>query len=276
MPGRWIAPMAGATVEDGVLLDRYPYHRVGDGAPRLLVIPGLGDAFRGEPSRIARFLARYRYGAFADERAVWIVSRRRGLPEGYATRDMASDYAAVLDEIGPADVLGVSMGGLVAQHLAIDYPDLVSRLVLASSASYLGREGREIVRRWREWGREDRAFDVHLDTVATSYVGYRRELYGLALRALGGLFPRPASATDLTRSCEAFLDHDAHERIREIAAPTLLVAGRLDRFFPEPLVRKTASRVPNASLTLFDGVGHALDERKRAFDDRIARFLDRE
>lgn len=267
--------MVGDNVNSGVLLDRYPYHRVGDGAPRLLVIPGLADVFRGEPSRIARLLARYRYGAFADERAVWIVSRRRGLSRGYATRDMASDYAAVLDEIGPADVLGVSMGGLVAQHLAIDYSDLVSRLVLASSASYLGEEGREIVRRWREWGREDRAFDARLDAVAASYVGYRRELYGLALRASRGVLPRPASGIDLIRSCEAFLEHDTHERVREIAAPTLLVGGRLDRFFPEPVVRKTASRVPNASLTLFDGVGHALDERKRAFDDRVSRFLDR-
>ena len=83
------------------------------------------------------------YQRLAETSTVYIISRRRNMPKGYNTRDMAADYARAFEsEIGTADVLGISLGGYVAQHFAADYPDYVNRLVLACAAYRVSDEGR--------------------------------------------------------------------------------------------------------------------------------------
>jgi pimeloyl-ACP methyl ester carboxylesterase len=77
---------------------------------------------------------------------IYIVSRRPGLPPGYSLSDMSDDYAVMIkDELGgAADIIGVSTGGTIAQHFAIDHPDLVRRLVLAMTGFRLNTEAKEL------------------------------------------------------------------------------------------------------------------------------------
>ena len=60
------------------------------------------------------------------------------MPEGYTIRQMAADQAAAMKSLGidRASVLGVSQGGMVAQYLAIDYPEMIEKLILAVTAPY--------------------------------------------------------------------------------------------------------------------------------------------
>lgn len=77
-------------------------------------------------------------------------SRRNRLPEGFSTRDMAADQAEAMKLLGisRADVMGVSQGGMIAQYLATDYPDMVNKLVLAVTLARQNETIREAVGAW--------------------------------------------------------------------------------------------------------------------------------
>ena len=73
------------------------------------------------------------YRLFAKEFTVYVMSRKRNIPENYNIQQMAADMHKVLRSVGveKTSVVGVSMGGMIAQYLAIDFPEFVERLVLA-------------------------------------------------------------------------------------------------------------------------------------------------
>ena len=108
--------------QSGRFVGELPFVRLGEGPRALVIFPALGDAVRDVTAMSWR-LAWY-YRAFAGDHRVYFISRKRGLPAGYTTRQMAADYAEVFERsIGEmADVMGLSLGGLVAQHFAADFP----------------------------------------------------------------------------------------------------------------------------------------------------------
>ena len=110
--------------------DTMDYIRFGNGKRVLLILPGLGDGLQTVKGTALPMALMYRL--FAKEFTVYAFSRRNHLPSGYTTRDMARDQAEAMDLLGidRADVFGVSMGGMIAQHLAIDHPEKVNNLIL--------------------------------------------------------------------------------------------------------------------------------------------------
>lgn len=260
------------------LRDRYPCYRFGDGPDPLVVFPGLSDAFAplGVSRVQALLLERYYFRRFAADFTVYVLGRPHGLPAGYSTREMAADYDRAIDALGFDRVacLGVSMGGLIAQHLAAD-TERVSRLVLSVAGCRLGERGNGIVRRWRDWAARGDWFDVVRDGVPESYTGYRRWLYPPLLRALRPLVPAPASEADIVTAAEACLAHDSTGCLSSIDVPTLVIGGTEDRLFPPTVLEETAANLPEGRLELIEGVGHGgYEERRTAFDATIGAFLD--
>jgi pimeloyl-ACP methyl ester carboxylesterase len=266
--------MAATTTESGQLAGGLPFVRFGEGPRTLVVFPPINDALQ-DVTHGARFF-RWYFRRFAEDHTVYLVSRRRGLPSGYTTRDMAADYGEALGrDIGPAHVMGLSLGGLVAQHFAADHPEHVESLVIGVAARGLGQEGQEIVRRWIGLAQAGRWRDLHAEMVVAMYTGVRRPLYDLLARLLGGAVVRnPAAREDFVVSAEAALNHDADDRLEAIGARTLVVGGAQDRIFPASLQNDTAERIPGAAVRLIEGVGHgAFDERKRDFDAAVKEFI---
>ncbi|MFC6825460.1 alpha/beta fold hydrolase [Halopelagius fulvigenes] len=259
--------------DHGWIDGRLPYYRVGDGPKTLLFVPGLNDAFGGRADwRIAQVLGQA-YRGFTDEYTVWTVSRPRGLDSGTTTRDLAGSYATVLDELGGADVLGYSMGGFVAQHLAADYPDLVDRLVVGASADRLGEKGVSIVEEWRELAENGEWSRLYDSVTREGYVGWRQSVYPRVVRAFGGVFSPPVPS-DVVVSCDACLEHDTGDRLGDVDVPTLVVGGTEDRLFPESRLRATKEGIPGAKLALLRGAGHAaMDENHDQFTGVVRRFL---
>ena len=253
----------------------HPTITVGDGSRSLVVLPGLDDALGlAESSWFTRLVLRRYYRPFTDTHTVHVVSRPRGL-SAESTREMAADYAEVLDELGPADVLGVSMGGLIAQHLGAERSENVERLVIGVAAHRLGEEGRRTVEGWRELGREERWGELYRDTIRVTYADRRRQV---AYRALARLpietVSRPASPDDFLVSATACLEHDTGDVLSGIAVPTLVIGGDEDVLFPADLLVETADRIPGATLRLLPGTGHgAFEERKGLFDASVRGFL---
>jgi pimeloyl-ACP methyl ester carboxylesterase len=240
-----------------------PYNRLGHG-PRILVV-FQGSLFENKPlpALMAVFFSST-YQFLEQDYTTYIVMRKPGLPDGYSMQNMSDDYATMIKEEfgGPVDVIGVSTGGSIAQHFAADHPDLVRKLVIHSSAYTLSDSAKSLQMRVEHLARQRRwraAYAVQLGpwlatrSGATAY-GAKAVLWLGSL--LAGIFGAPDDPSDLVVTIEAEDKHDFKDRLAQIKAPTLVVAGDKDPFYSEALFRETAEGIPNARLILYKGMGH--------------------
>jgi pimeloyl-ACP methyl ester carboxylesterase len=85
----------------------------------------------------------------------------------------------------------------------------------------------------------------------------------------------PSDPSDFLTTLEADLNHDTTGRLSEISAPTLIIGGSEDPFFSESLLRETAEKIPDATLRVYEGVGHGVPkERKRRYENDTLAFLE--
>jgi pimeloyl-ACP methyl ester carboxylesterase len=250
-----------------------PHARLSGGPKALLVLEGLTLENKAPTGR-ALWLLRWAYKRYTRDYTVYQVARRPGLPAGATTRDMAGDYArwAQGEFDGPVDVVGFSTGGEIAQYLAADHGQLVGRLVLSDTGCRLGEDAKALLRTARDKAARGRAADAQADVAAHMDFG---RLGGALVRLLGRRMMRePADPSDYIATLDADLAHDATGVLPKISAPTLVVAGTHDFFYPEPILRETAERIPGATLRLYEGVGHAVSKtHKRRFEDDVLAFL---
>ena len=264
--------MAQTQIASGVSRNGLPYNRLGGGPRTLVVFQGL--VFDNEPPTglsARMMLGTYRF--LEDEYTIYIVSRKAGLPDGYAMKDMADDYAAMIeDELGGSvDVIGVSTGGAIAQHFAADHAHLVRRLVLHASAYTLNDAAKEVQMRvghlasqgkWRE------ASKVLMDFALAP------NRFGRIIAAIAALMQAaavPDDPSDLIVTIEAEDKHDFRDRLGKIQAPTLVIAGARDPFYTEESLRETASGIPNAKLVLYPDKGHVFSGKQ--FRQDVLDFL---
>jgi pimeloyl-ACP methyl ester carboxylesterase len=249
-----------------------PYNRSGRGPRPLVVFQGLMLENKPMP-RIA--LGTYKF--LEDDYTVYSVLRKRGLPRGYTLQDMAADYAAMIREEfgGPLDVIGVSTGGSIVQHFAVDHPELVRRLVIHSSAYVLSDSARQLqlqlgeLAQRRQW--------VKVWALLMNLVLPQRGLKRILSRPLVWLFApllaltAPKDPTDLIVTIEAEDRFNFKDRLHEITAPTLIAAGELDPFYTPALFRETAAGIPNAELCLYPNIGHPAGGKQ--FQHDVLTFL---
>jgi pimeloyl-ACP methyl ester carboxylesterase len=250
-----------------------PHARLTGGSRTLLVLEGLTLENKA-PSRRALRLLRWAYKRYLTDYTVYQVARRHGLPAGATTRDMAGDYARWAQGRfdGPVAVIGFSTGGEIAQYLAADHNQLVGRLVLSDTGSRLGEDAKALLRAARDKATRGRAAEAQADVAAHMDFG---RLGGRLVRLLGKrMMKEPADPSDYVATLDADLAHDATQALPRINAPTLVIAGTRDFFYPEPIVRETAERIPDATLRLYEGVGHPVGKtHKRRFEDDVLAFL---
>jgi len=172
-------------------------------------------------------------------------------------------------------VLGISSGGSLALQLAADRPELVSRLVVAGAAYRLSDHGREFQRRAAELaaaGDRRKISQMQAPDVANSRLG--RRIAGGLLWLVGPLFiRRDWDPSDMIATIEAEDAFDIGGRLGEITAPTLVVGGGRDRFYPTELFRETANGIPNARLILYENRAHGGTFADRRFGRDVVAFL---
>lgn len=264
-------------VSSGEFLDRFPYARVGGGPETLVVIPGIDDAvFSGRyplPEQAALY---WYFSEYVDDHTVYLVSRPRHLPDGHDLHDMADRYAEVLaEEVGHSNVLGISMGGMIAQSLAARYPDLVDRAVLANTGVRIADT--DVVDRFRGYAEAHDWAAIRAELSAAMFSDWRQAVYPpLAVTVGRTVAPRPADPGDVHVSLEAIRAFDGPGLLGDVESPAYLFGGTADPYFPEETLRATATALPDASLSLVHGGKHAaFHERKPDFDSRVLAFLER-
>lgn len=188
-------------------------------------------------------------------------------PGDWDARDHAADAVAAMDALGlaRAAVAGCSLGGLVAQALALDHPGRVAGLLLSNTAARLGSP--EL---WR-----DRARAVEAGGMAAVAEAVLARWFPPAFRASDDARPweamlRRTDPRGYALACGALARGDLTAEVPRIAAPVTMLGGSEDVATPPELVAATAARIPGARLEVIEGAGHlpALDA-----PDRVARAL---
>lgn len=264
----------GPQMESGLLLREFPYVKAGKGPSTLVIFPALVDALydaRAMPSWQKNFLRYY-----SKEGTVYIISRKKNLPEDTSIADMAKDYARIFEKVtGPAHVMGISMGGYIAQQFALDYPQHVKSLILGVSAHRFSPQAAETGERWVKWTHEKKWVKMFHDMNDKTYTGHHR-LWNkfVVIPILGLIAEKPVDPRDFLVCMKATREFDLGEKISKIQAPTLVIGGKKDFFFPEPILREAAEKIPHAKLVILKGVGHgAFQEKKRQFDRAVLDFI---
>ena len=248
------------------------YIRFGRGARTLLILPGLGDGLRTVKGTALPMALMYR--ALAKDFTVYAFSRKNGLPEGHTTRDMARDVSDAMDVlgIGKADVLGVSMGGMIAQHLAAEYPERVRKLVLTVTCARPNEILREAVEEWvalAKAGDHAGFMDSNLRRIYSEDY-YRKNKW---MAPIVGTFTKPKSYDRFFIQARACLKHDAFDRLAAIQAPTLVLGGEKDLALGGEASREIAGQIPGAALKMYETWGHGLYEEEKTFLQTVKNFL---
>ena len=248
------------------------YIRFGTGSRTLIILPGLGDGLRTVKGTALPMAVMYR--SFSDAYTVYGFSRRNHLPQDFSTRDMARDVADAMTILGisQADIFGVSMGGMIAQHLAADYPERVGRLVLAVTAGRPCPEIRSCIPLWVEQARQGdhtALMDSNLRYIYSDAY-YRKNRH---LIPVMGRLTKPASYDRFFVQAQACLNHDAWENLPSITAPTLVIGGGEDRVVGTQAAPELAARIPGAQLKVYSKWGHGVYEEEPDFNRTVLDFL---
>ena len=248
------------------------YIRFGCGKRILIMLPGLGDGLRSMKGTALPMALMYRM--FAKDFTVYAFSRKKELPEGYTTRDMARDQAEAMDRLGikQADVFGVSMGGMIAQHLAIDFPEKVGKLILTVTAARPNQILVESVGEWvalAEKGDHAGFMDSNLRRIYSQDY-YRKNKW---MAPVVGMLTKPRSYDRFFIQANACLTHDAFARLSRIKAPTLVIGGEKDLALGGDASREIAAEIPGARLEMYQQWGHGVYEEEKEFNRLLLDYL---
>jgi len=233
------------------------YERTGSGEP-LLLIQGMsgthvawGEPFRGPLEESFDVVA-------FDNRGIGLSAPIDG---PFTIAEMAADTAGLLEalEIESAHVVGISMGGMIAQELALAHPERLRSLTLG--CTYCGGPGsglmpeenaRKLMGGLASGDREQAiraGYEVNLSPAFRADEGRFAAFHEMATRV-------PAAKQTIELQVQAIFGHDTSGRLDGISAPTLIVHGTDDGVLPFPNGELIASLMPAARFEAFEGVGH--------------------
>lgn len=243
--------------------------------PNVLLIAGLGDPAEAWTFQLDHLAPTHRVAAF-DNRG---VGRTAPPAAAVTVASMAADAVEVMDTVGhdTAHVIGFSGGSAIAQELALRHPDRVDSLTLIGTWARADRSFRAMFEAWR-WMAEHaptaRAFyEAFFVWVYTPHAHESGLVDAIVEDALA--FPHPQSVDAFHRQLDAFLGHDALDRLPDVDVPTLVVAGELDLVCPPRLGRTVADAIPGARFELLAGEAHQpFQESPERFHDLLRRFWD--
>ena len=248
------------------------YIRFGSGEKILILLPGLGDGLRTVKGTALPMGVMYR--KWAEDYTIYSFSRRNALEEGATTRDMARDQALAMEALGinRADVIGVSMGGMIAQHFAADYPEKVGKLVLVVTCARPNEVLENAVTDWMAQAKQDDHTALMDSNVRLIYSDayYRKNK---KLIPVIGRLTKPKSYDRFLIQAEACRQHNSFDALETITAPALVIGGEQDRCLGAEPSREIAGKIPGAQLKMYPQWGHGLYEEAADFQDIILEFL---
>jgi 3-oxoadipate enol-lactonase len=233
------------------------YDRAGDGPPLLLIMGMSGTKHHWGESLLAHL--RRDFDTIVYDHRDAGDSTRTGQP--FTIADLAADAAGLLAalEIDTAHVMGISMGGMIAQELVLAHPDRLRSLTLG--CTYCGGEGsvltsESVMRKLAEAmtsGDRERAIRAAWEVNVSPSFAAEQDAWA-RFRATGMRYGLPVAV--IMRQMQAIAAHDTSARLARVRTPTLVVHGTLDQLLPVQNGHMISGLMPDSRLEIYEGIGH--------------------
>ncbi len=249
------------------------YVSFGTGAKNLVILPGLSDGLATVRGKALVLAAPYRK-CFQDY-TVYMFSRKNEMPDHYSIRDMAEDQIQAMKKLGieQACLLGVSQGGMIAQYMAIDHPEMITRLLLAVTAPNANPVIQDTVSGWIDMARRGDHTALMVDTAekmySEKYLRKNRKYFPLLAR-----FTKPRDYDRFLKNAQAILEFDCRSELSKISCPTLIIAGSDDHVIGNDAAAQLHQAIAGSELYVYEGLGHGAYEEAKDFYDRVQKFCD--
>ena len=245
------------------------YHVEGEGEPLVMIMGFTASRIGWMPQR--RFFKKSYQIITFDNRG---AGKSDKPPGPYSTSMMADDTVKLMDVLGieKAHIMGLSMGGMIAQELAINYPQRVMKLVLAATYARQDETSGDTL---------EQAEFLHLapEKKASALIGlaFNKPFYRFTISLFARVLARFIGASGRVGTAgqsEACLKHDTLERLSSITAPTLVIVGTGDRIIKPVSSEVIAGKIHNAKLVKVEGASHYFSfEMKNVFNREVLNFL---
>ena len=250
------------------------FFRFGTGGKTLVILPGLSvQSVMGASDAIAEA-----YQSLADRYTIYVFDRRTDLPKTYSVHDMARDTAEAFRSLKLERVclFGASQGGMIALVLAIEYPGLVSRMVLGSSSAHVRDEQYRVIEEW-----------IRLAKVGNRkglYLAFGEEIYPPSLFAQYREALITAAETVTDKELERFIilaegmkDFNVASELDRIQCPVFALGVFEDSVLDSDATMEIAEKLDERTdfrLYMYTGYGHAAYDTAPDYRQRILNFFE--
>ncbi len=245
------------------------YITFGNGEKSLIMIQGLSTrSIKGASLSLA-----YMYRIFARDYKVYLFDRRENIGENITVRELASDIAMAMDFLGiqSADFFGVSQGGMIAQYLAIDRPDLVNKLVLAVTLSKNNETVETVISDWIRMTEQNDIKNLVKDMAEKMYTDSYARKYKYFMPLLT-ILQKPKNVPRFITLAKACLTCNAYDELDKIQCPVFVIGGMQDRVNGGEASMEIAEKLGCKSF-IYDDLGHAAYEEAKDFNQRVYDFF---
>ena len=241
----------------------------GSGPDALVMIQGLNlrpVKGSGLPLAIA-------YKAFAKDYKVYVFDRRDPLPEKVTVKDLSDDIAQNMKSLGieKADIFGVSQGGMIAQYLALDHPELVRSMVLGVTLCRSNPTVESVIGGWVGLAEKNdyKALvdDLMVKMYSDEYINRYARLFSIVQKTQK--FVPAERFIKLAQSCTSC---DTYDRLTEIKCPVLVLGGMKDKIVTPQASEEIAEKL-GCEIYMYPGLGHSAYEEAKDFNARVLEFF---
>lgn len=245
------------------------YMAFGKGMRPLVIIPGMSL----RPVLLQAEAIAAAYKSAAEDHRVFLFEGTSNMPEGYSVRDMARDTAEAMKKIGirEADVFGASQGGMIAQCVAAEHPELVRRAVLGSTLSRPNPLSMAVFNEWIGLCLAGDPVALNRSCVEKMYspaVRKAAEKRFTAAEKEG----TPAEMHRFSILCAASRDFDFYEELSRIQCPVLVLGAEEDRVLGAVGSTEIAEKLGCESY-IYKGCGHAVYDEAPDYLNRMLNYF---
>ena len=242
----------------------------GTGPRNLVMIPGLSI----DPVTPLESLVSAQYASMQDDFTIYLFDRRTNAPECYSIEEMAEDTVAVLRTLGLESfcLFGSSQGGMIAQAIAVNHPEMVEKLVLGSSSSRPNEMSTRVIGEWIELARQSREEALMASMLDAVY----SENTLMANRAVWMEMWKTITPAKLARFitiATPIITFDIHDRLPEITCDVLVIGCFGDHVLSGPASVAIAEKLGCSTYMYGAEYGHAVYDEAPDYVERIHEFL---
>ncbi len=237
----------------------------------VVIIPGLSVISVMEFA--ASVAAQYRL--FTEKYDVYVINRRTDVPEVYTIEDMARDTAKAIKLLGLSKIriIAASQGAVIAMLIAVSEPDLVDRMVLASTSSHANARSCAVLDTWRGYAKSGDREGLMLAFAEKIYTKEYVEHYKDAFKQMARLIRDEDLERFLVMSAD-LLDFDISARISEIRCPVFVIGAEEDLVFGKEPSLEIAEKT-GGECFVYQGYGHGVYDEAPDCVEKVFEFIDR-